>query len=340
MCMLGFWINRTTNHHVLNLNKKTRKPQKMVGKKDLVCKICVRKILKQPISLPCSCTTICKEHVDDATRTETPASITCPACQKSFSIPKEGFKEDFKVKTQLKRDAFLNIEEKRLKKHLEKCLKDLSTMVKSINLAVTVFPVTQYDHFANVRREIDLRRENLIRQINDLSDDLILQVKEAEKEFKLNVENTMDFSTDVDFNLDKEKESLAEFFRSSNLNIESVHRLKRENDAKLSELQAKLDRFKQFELNLQKNKFKVMETFSFEKKPFSFGKLSTNSNVQGPIDKHFENLIAYPFLDNILHVLDIYTGFLVKNIMLGEDYRILCSAMFGENEIITGAKVK
>ncbi len=62
-------------------------------------------------------------------------------------------------------DFHLSDDEKKLKSLLESYIQDLEVSVKNLSQKCAEFSVTQYDHFANIRREIDIKRETIIKEI-------------------------------------------------------------------------------------------------------------------------------------------------------------------------------
>ncbi len=154
----------------------------------------------------------------------------------------------------------------------------MEILLEDLNLRFEEFSVTQYDHFAHLRRKIDIRRESLILEINKISDEMINSITKTEKTFLEKVNECICLK----FDIKHEKEKLEAFFRNSNLTLDSIETLKIENDAKCKELKAELNNFDLFEQNLNNNSFKN-GSFNFHDKPFYFGNLRINVNPQAPV---------------------------------------------------------
>jgi hypothetical protein len=53
----------------------------------------------------------------------------------------------------------LTLEEKKLKKFLESNIRSLEASINDYNDAIRQLPVTQYNHFEDMRRDVDIRRD-------------------------------------------------------------------------------------------------------------------------------------------------------------------------------------
>ena len=208
-------------------------------KSSFVCNNCA-KILEKPIHLPCNCASICSSHVSTLAKLKEP-SVTCKECKKEFQIEAHTFKENKQLGSILEMELYLTEREKKLKLELNKMLNDLHEATSEFNLRSTVLSVLSYDHFANVRREVDIKRETSIEKIHQLSDDFIKKIKLAEEEFKKSIDAKA--SSSLDLNLESEKQHLNECFRNPVLTLDALENLKRESESKLKERQLHLTSF-------------------------------------------------------------------------------------------------
>jgi len=113
------------------------------------CGICLY-IQKDPVYLKCN-HSVCKKHIDDLIYMKQP-HITCPECNEVIEIPGNGFVENTKLKDQINKENYLNAKEKRLKSQLEKSLEEFNVLLEDLNLKLSEFSVTQFDHFLDLRR--------------------------------------------------------------------------------------------------------------------------------------------------------------------------------------------
>lgn len=136
---------------------------------DFLCKIC-NKIQKQPVTLPCMCSSVCKEHIDallptSPLSTGSNSTIKCLECEQMFDVPVDGFIENKLMRNLIDKNYYLSEEERKLKQNLEKNLNDINVILDEFKIKASQFAVTQFDHFANIKREIDVKRETLIESI-------------------------------------------------------------------------------------------------------------------------------------------------------------------------------
>ena len=157
-----------------------------------VCKIC-EKILKTPVNLSCNCIgTICFEHI-------TPLSkFQCPKCNKCYG--EDECIENNSLKLLIEQCRYMkNDEERNLKETLEHIHESLLDAFQHLRFKFNEFSVSQYDHFANLKSDIDIQREtNLhklynscrhtaqLHEISEQSAQMIRQVEKAEEKFRKN----------------------------------------------------------------------------------------------------------------------------------------------------------
>jgi len=138
------------------------------------CKLC-KNVLVDPILLPCG-ETVCKAHTDELSKGK------CMSCYGAHIVPKEGFLENRIVKHQLDlRINNINLNYSQFKKN-NKIIQDLNKKLKE-TVAIRNDPenyITEY--FGELTRQVDLRRETLIEDINTYSDKLIQKIEKLKKD--------------------------------------------------------------------------------------------------------------------------------------------------------------
>jgi hypothetical protein len=179
---------------------------------DYICFVC-HKIFDEPIYLPCLCKiSICKEHTTLTSNRDSNFSINCPKCNLSFNIvsiydPK---KENTLLKRQIENSFHLSPSIKQLKKDFDSCLDSMNNLTNELRQNIDEFSLVQANHFENVRRDIDIRRETLlqglalgkevlnetyvIENINEQSQKLIEQIEMAEKAFRQSFNREIKYS--------------------------------------------------------------------------------------------------------------------------------------------------
>ena len=149
---------------------------------DTICdyKEC-RLLLENPITLPCA-NTVCLEHLDQF---QDEKSFSCLCCTKKHSVPEDGFTTNPK---------FINLIEKEL--NANSCYKQANSLLKEMEAQVRDFEkdVAQdpanfiYEYFFELRNKIDLHREQMIKKLQDKSEELIKRLEKLERECKENAE--------------------------------------------------------------------------------------------------------------------------------------------------------
>ena len=231
---------------------------------DIICDEC--KLI--PIALPCG-STLCQEHIEKFND-----NFTCSQCNDEHQIPRNGYSINKKMIKII--DNYINFDQ--LRKETIKsfdCLNETINEYESINPDGFV-----YDYFSEIRNKVDLHREELKKEIDDKSDEIIKKLYEKEQECKLNIAKLVKLNlNDLKQNhLKKWKQKL----RQAILNQDELNDL-------LSNLNKYTDTIK---LNFKCYKEKLLqnESIEFEKleKSSLFGQLVIKVNG---LSKDFGDLI-------------------------------------------------
>ena len=118
-----------------------------------------------------------------------------------------------------------------------------------------------FDHFSEVRRQIDLQREDLKRKIDDIALKMIDLVKEKEKEYNAAVKHSLLAFMPVD--IEESRRILKNEFRNSNLVIAEVQRMQYEHEQKIAEIRAILNESDSFDMKSKPIVFKPRHDVSF-----------------------------------------------------------------------------
>ena len=149
----------------------------------LVCKFkdC-NLIYEKPITLPCG-NSLCKHHLDHVDQ-----PFVCQFCKEEHQIPQNGFAIN-KTIIQL---IETNVQFIELRKEIDQSFDNLNTIIEDYESIDSEGYV--YDHFAEIRNQVDLHREQMKKQIDDKSDEIIKQLKEKEDKCRLNAANVKKMS--------------------------------------------------------------------------------------------------------------------------------------------------
>ena len=248
---------------------------KMSLKLDFSCSYC-SKILSSPIHLPCFCDSICDEHLKESSVLKSKL-IKCKTCHQEFDLHNTEFKSNAKFKSLINKEIYLSDEEKSLKKFLKDSIQNFFKIQEKLEQNKNDSMLVGHNHFLEIRRKIDLQREELKEEIDKISLAMIDQVKGMEALYVSQFENSLpriDFGT-----LENEIENLNNKFREVNLPIDSIKQILLEREQSISKLNSKLERINKIkETLIQSNTFKP--NLAFEKE--SFGHLDLVKYLDDP----------------------------------------------------------
>ena len=152
---------------------------------DLTCKCC-NKIYKNPILLTCCGENICKSHVDDLISNKSTSKFACPLCSQ------ENSNQNFHVNK-----IFVKLLNKELHKfeldpRYEAVLNSLKSEIGSLEAILKEPESIIYAEINELRLQVDLDREKLKNEIDNLADGLIKQLDSFEKRFKTEFSENID----------------------------------------------------------------------------------------------------------------------------------------------------
>jgi hypothetical protein len=169
-------------------------------------------------------------------------------------------------------------EEKKLNNQIDLLLDECEKLSVNLRQKLDEFSVTQYDHFLNIRRDIDIRRETLlvaahsnknsnkmlndkelkliVDNVNEQSAEMIRRVETFEGDFRVNF-NLIAKSKSKHvfmFDIGAERMAVKEFFAQANLKLENVRKLKMRIEKQANDMMVTLGNFKLFEYDLMRNR--------------------------------------------------------------------------------------
>jgi hypothetical protein len=170
-------------------------------KSNLTCSYC-SKILKDPIELPCE-DNICREHLADKTVVKR-NTIKCIKCKENFPIKGHEFKSIKTLKQLIEDKSYLSEEEINLKKNLEESIRKFFGFYDDFILNKSKVDTDVFNHFQEMRFQIDEHRERLKAKIDDVALEMIEQTKKCEAEYLKNLKENLLSSFDLSKSQDKE----------------------------------------------------------------------------------------------------------------------------------------
>jgi hypothetical protein len=217
-------------------------------KSNWTCSYC-SKIFKDPILLPCE-DNICRQHLKEKDVVKQ-SKIKCVKCEENFPIKDHEFKSNKTLKQLLEDKSYLSDEESSLKQNLEESIRKFFGFYDEFILNKSKVDTDVFNHFQELRFQIDEHRERLKAKIDDVALELIEQTKKCEAEYLKEVKENLLSSFDGSKSLDKDLEEIEECFRNPNLLIQSIKDLQQRQEESLKEIQSKLNEINQVKVDLK-----------------------------------------------------------------------------------------
>jgi hypothetical protein len=215
-------------------------------KSQLTCSYC-SKIAKDPIELPCE-DLICRKHLSERDVAKK-NKIKCKKCNESFQVKDNQFKS-IKALTQLiETQSYLNEEEIRLKEEYEASIRKFFEFHEKFMENKTQLQSNVFEHFQEMRFQIDEHREKFKKKIDDIALKMIDQTKKNEAMYLQDLKKNFS-SLDETQSLEGNLNEIEELFRDPNLLIESIGEMQRKQEESLSDIQLKLNQMSQVKVDL------------------------------------------------------------------------------------------
>ena len=136
----------------------------------------------------------------------------------------------------IQKELFLSDAEKSKKKSLEESIQKFSQLNEQLQESKNTFELQCHNHFQEIRRKIEVQREELKDQIDKMSLKMIDELKAIEESYAIRIK---EFHVEAN-DLDKEKKILNETFRDVNILISSINQLQVGQDEAISRLKSNL----------------------------------------------------------------------------------------------------
>ena len=134
-------------------------------------------MLIDPISIPCG-KNVCKGHLDELLKniSKEKSFFQCEICQEEHFIPKSGFKVD----KRLQRGLEIQLNTLKLTPIFEECKAVIKKGHESVAEIETLKKNSEcyiYEYFEDIKRKVDIRREDLKLKIDKYSDEVIQSIE-------------------------------------------------------------------------------------------------------------------------------------------------------------------
>ncbi len=140
------------------------------------CDLC-HELLVDPISIPCG-NNVCKSHLDKLLKkiSKEKSFFQCEICKEEHFIPKKGFKVDKRLQNGLE----IQFNTLKLTPIFDECKKVIKTARERVAKIDTLEKNSEgyiYDYFEDIKRQVDIRREDLKMKIDKYSDEVIQSIE-------------------------------------------------------------------------------------------------------------------------------------------------------------------
>jgi hypothetical protein len=216
-------------------------------KSQLTCSYC-SKIVKDPIDLPCD-DSICREHLSDRDVLKE-NKIKCNKCNQEFQVKDNHFLSHKTIKNLIESQSYLNEEEIKLKHDLKVSIQKFYQFYDEFIQSRTKLESDVFDHFQEIRFQIDEHRERLKVRIDEIALTMIDRAKKSEEIYLKNLKEGFS-SFDNTKSLEHELNQIEETFRNPNLLIETIREMQQQQDESVKDIQLKLNQINKVKAHLK-----------------------------------------------------------------------------------------
>lgn len=302
------------------------------NKSRFICAIC-SKILKDPCSLACvQCNvkqTVCKEHFIQN-------KIKCNKCDHKCFKQTQITLDDMSnvIERQISQDEHLTEYESQSKSLMNSYIDTMLTYSNQLDVKTNEFNLKQYEHFFNLKNEIDINRETMIQEIygSETSNALIDELQKSSENLiqqieKKNEEFSFKFSQlilgplrNFKININDERQMFEEFYRNPNLTHHDLNTYELNLKTKLNKLQSLYMMCALMEELLLKNVYVTKEK--------EMGTLSLTNLKCLPPDHPIENCFVFNTHLGLIQIFNLNCGISIDRITEYFSGRVKCMAVY------------
>jgi len=206
------------------------------------CEQC-NQLLVVPVTLPCGYS-VCKRHLDEKLESSSKKiKLDCELCEEKHFIPENGFAINKRIQNALN----IKLNSLKLNPVYDECKQEINDAENNIQNIENLDKDPEnyiFDYFEELKRQVDLRREQLKLQLDNSSDEIIQSIESAKENcIKLSKE-TIKISTEIE----KSKEELTELvgrFDTFEIDNEKFEEIRESLTVLNEDLTRKLEEFKE-----------------------------------------------------------------------------------------------
>ena len=178
-------------------------------KERMTCKYC-NQVYNNPITLLCG-DSICKHHLDELISTNSTNKFNCPICNEE-SLSNLEFKVSKLIESLLRTE----LHEFKMNPIYEEVLYDLKTEIGNLEAIVKDPENYIFEEISELKRQVDLNRERLKSDIDDLANDLIQKLESYQERFMTEYKTNIDLEHYNEL-FESSKKQMAEYEQCLNL---------------------------------------------------------------------------------------------------------------------------
>ena len=152
-------------------------------KEELTCKYC-NEIYNNPITLTCG-DSVCMHHLKELASASSPKFL-CPLCSQ------ENLTQNFNVNKLVTKLLEIELHKFKLEPKYELAFKNFKAEITNLERILKDPENYIYEEIAELKRQVDLDRERLKSQIDELANDLIQQLEAYEASFRAEYKSNVD----------------------------------------------------------------------------------------------------------------------------------------------------
>ncbi len=251
-------------------------------KSELTCSYCL-KIYKDPIELQCG-DSMCRDHLKERDVVKQ-KRIKCKKCNGEFKVKNNEFKSNESLTQLIENQSNLNAEEFSLKHDLEMSMRKFFELYDEYVRNRNKIDSDVFDHFQELRFQIDDQREELKKRIDDIALAMINQEKKSEESLLKTLKEN-DLETQTFESLEHELNEIEQTFRDPSLLIEAIQAIQSRQEESLKDNQLKLNQ-------MYKVKDDLKATNEFQSNLFSFNQEATSLFGLIKLDGYWLNLNSF-----------------------------------------------
>jgi hypothetical protein len=306
-------------------------------KSELTCSYC-KKIYRKPVILPCN-HSLCEEHLKDTDVLKV-KSIQCKTCKQEYGINDNEFKTNEIAQNLIEKEMHLTVAEKTIKKLSETSLNEGLKLNDEHEDNKRVLTLKCFEHFQEIRRKIDLQREELKNEIDKIALAMIEQTKKFEVYFMKRLEPNEVISSKLTARLTRVNEAFREPETLLKLETKSISEHQTIVNKNIEEFKSRLKKFDEMTNHfLATNSFQPNLTFGKD----SFGRLNlidysslNDSKILSTKQEYVDDLIKLcEFPSNANEWSLLYRG--TKDGFRASDFHAKCD---GKSSTLTIIKAK